>query len=82
MSEGEVRWITFSPRWAPHVVGEYTDRKLDPATGKPSGQTWKVRCGKCGATFGPLACDTGMVRSHIGKFAVLHNHSDPLAPKA
>jgi hypothetical protein len=72
MSEEQVTWETFRPRWAPNVRGEHTVRG-------PS-QVWKVTCETCGETFGPLRCDSGMVRNHIAKFAVAHVHKDPLAP--
>lgn len=56
----------------PHVVGVYNERVHG------EDQHYKVTCTKCGATWGPVKCDSGMVRRHIGIFAVVHAHRNAL----
>lgn len=66
-----------SPQWAPHVVGEFPERTVDPETGESEGQLIKMRCSICKATY-QYRCMTGAVRQHIQNFAVAHAHRDPL----
>lgn len=71
-------WIDYSPPWAPHVKGRYTERTVDPETRQPTEQRYVVKCEKCGAQWGPTTCLSGMVRQHIVNFAIAHPHRDPL----
>lgn len=76
--EGGKQWVEFRPRWASHVLGEYTERTVDTETMIPEPQKWKATCEICKETWGPATCDSGMVRSHISKFAIAHAHRNPL----
>jgi hypothetical protein len=70
---------TYSPNWAPHVVGEY-ESAIDPETGRPE-PTWvRMQCRTCGARH-QVKCTSGSYRTWITKFATVHVHRDPLAPK-
>lgn len=68
----------YSPHWAPHVDGSYTERVLDPETGAPEKQWVHARCGICGEEM-RRPCDSGRVRMHVANFALLHLHRDPLS---
>jgi hypothetical protein len=63
---------TFSPGWCPHVVGTYEENDGEFE------QKYSIVCNKCGATWGPTICNSGLVRQHIGNFALAHIHRDPL----
>ena len=79
------QWIKFSPAWAPHVHGEYTERVVDPETNQFQEQVWKVVCTICKSSWGPVKCQSGLTRKHIATFAVSHMHRnvlmDPTRPK-
>lgn len=67
---------SYSPPWAPHVVGTYPDRKFDPETQEWSDQKIEMKCTTCGGTY-QFTCTSGAVRQHIQNFAVAHAHRDP-----
>lgn len=68
---------TWAPRWAPHVIGRFSDRVVnDDGTAEP--QRYVISCSRCGATWGPAVCTSGLVENHIAKFALSHAHRDPL----
>lgn len=69
-------WVDFSPPWAPHVKGSYTDRTFDE-DGLPEEQKVRATCTVCGTVF-QRTCASGQVRTHITTFARLHVHRDPL----
>jgi hypothetical protein len=73
------KWLTYSPPWCAHVVGEYEERTYDPETGAPEEQRVRMRCGKCGATA-QATCLTGHTRDHVANFALAHYHADPFVP--
>ena len=73
-----MRWVDFRPPWATHVHGRHTLREIDPETGRPEEQYYEATCEKCGCRWGPLPCNTGQVRQHIAKFAIVHLHREPL----
>lgn len=75
MSEEE----TWSPEWAPHVVGRWNKRTLDPETGEPEPQMVHMACAQCGATY-RVRCTSGAVRSWVNRFANVHFHGNPLDP--
>lgn len=72
------RWEEWSPSFAPHVKGRYEERQF--TDGLPEEQKWQVTCEKCGARH-QGTCSSGAVRTHIKRFATLHLHADPLAPR-
>lgn len=61
-----------------HVVGRYTERMVDPATGMPEPQKIVATCTVCSAEWRG-ECLTGAVRSHINRFATVHLHRDVMA---
>jgi hypothetical protein len=67
-----------SPKWAPHVVCEYTDRTLGD-NGLPEPQKFTCVCNfpGCNATW-KGECMTGMIHTHVHRFAYAHYHKDPL----
>ncbi len=68
----------WSPAFAPHVEGQYEERTFEG--GLPQEQRWYVRCTTCGATY-QGRCASGSVRQRIKRFATVHLHRDPFAPK-
>ncbi len=68
----------YRPPMAPHVVGRYSKRTTDP-DGVPDEQLWEAACERCGTTYGPAPCASGMVRQHISAFASSHVHRDALS---
>jgi hypothetical protein len=66
----------WSPQFAPHVRGWYEERQYDP-DGFPETQAWGAHCDRCGADH-KGQCDSGQVRKHIQRFALVHLHGDPL----
>lgn len=84
---GDLKWVEWSPSWAPHVKGRYTERIRDPITGMCRPQIVSMVCnyrnheGKiCGATWSTL-CSSGAVRNHISQFAFRHAHRDFASPQ-
>lgn len=79
MPEPERKWESWSPAWAPEIVGEYEEPRFEG--GMSIGQKWRARCTVegCGAKF-EGTCSTGVVRAHIAKFASVHvpEHRSPL----
>lgn len=69
---------TWSPHWAPHVVGTWTPRVVDE-DGEVEPAIVEISCAKCGGRH-RVECRTGNVRGWINKFAAVHFHADPLAP--
>lgn len=66
---------TFSPRWAPHVVGTY-DRTTDP-DGNPE-PTWvELSCSICKDSH-RVKCESGAPRHWVQIFAQQHVHRDAL----
>ncbi len=80
-AEVEPVWIEWRPTNVPNVVGFYTERTLDPETGMPEPQEFRVACETCQAVW-KSTCTSGIVRRHIQQFAARHQHRDPLdAPR-
>lgn len=71
-------WTTWTPPYAPHVEGRYTELEIDPDTNQPLEQRVSAMCRQCGAEWGPVTCTSGMVRQHIATFARVHLHRDAL----
>ena len=71
---------SWSPHWAPHVVGTWTPRTVDEETGEVDPSIVRIVCGVCNATH-RVDCKTGNVRGWINRFASVHYHADPLDPK-
>lgn len=71
--------LTYSPRWAAHVVGRYDPREVDPETGEAEPQEVRLECSRCGATH-KAVCTTGAVRGWVNRFALGHVHGDALDP--
>lgn len=69
--------ISYSPKWAPHVVGEYPKRRIDPETGAPEEQKWTAKCDLCG-TVAQGVCTSGLVNQHIANFALAHSSPNPM----
>lgn len=67
--------MTYSPPWAPHVVGEYNERIVDEDGAAE--QRIAIRCSICGGTY-QVVCTSGAVRRHIQNFAVVHTHRDAM----
>lgn len=66
---------TFSPKWCPHVSGQY-DRGFD-ADGKPE-PTWvELSCSFCHETY-KIKCESGAPRQHVLRWASVHLHRDPM----
>lgn len=73
-------WVEWSPRFAPHVKGKYTERTFD-LDHRPEPQRFEAHCTHCGQKWGG-PCMTGAVKSHIARFAAMHLHRDPMhAPR-
>jgi len=70
-------WDTYNPQFAPHVNGKYEQRTFHP-NGLPRSQQWTAHCTKCNESHQGY-CDSGQVRKHIQRFAMLHLHEDVLA---
>ncbi len=66
---------SYSPRWAPHVVGRYERRAFDPTLHVHEPQRYVVTCAACGAEHRG-ECASGMVRDHIATFARVHVHAE------
>ncbi len=74
-----IPWEDFRPQFAPHVLGRYEQRQYED--GMPLTQHWTALCERCGAAH-QGACDSGQVRKHIQRFALVHLHADPMtAPR-
>ena len=67
MTEKKTTW---SPTFAPHVVGTFGERKLDD-DGNPEPQRIEMVCNVCKATH-RYDCTSGAVRSRISSFAASH----------
>lgn len=65
-----MRW---SPRWAPHVVGNYPPREFDQETQEWNEQRIDILCTKCGEEH-RVFCKSGMAREHIARYAFVHAH--------
>ena len=70
-------WEEFRPAFALHVLGRYEVRRFDE-DGMPETQLWTAFCERC-QHLHHGACDSGQVRKHIQRFALVHLHADPLA---
>jgi hypothetical protein len=68
---------SYSPPWCPHVVGEFPDRVVDPATGEHEPQVVRLRCAVCGDQH-QVTCTTGAVRQWVLRYGTVHLHRDPL----
>ncbi len=73
---------TYSPPFAPHVVGRYTRREYDEVRGVYEPQTVTAECRECGGRYGPAECASGQPRGHIDRWAVEHLHRDVMTPRA
>lgn len=73
----EIPWEDYRPAFALHILGRYEQRQFDE-DGLPETQHWTAYCEKCN-TAHQGACDSGQVKKHIQRFAVVHMHADPLA---
>lgn len=70
----ERRWAEYRPVQAPHVRGEYEAREIDPLTGHHEPQHVRATCERCGESW-QMVCETGMVRGHVDRFAIVsHLH--------
>jgi hypothetical protein len=69
--------VDWSPQFAPHVRGWYEVRQYDD-DGMPETQMWGATCDVCKHDHRG-ACDSGQVRKHIQRFAIVHLHGDPLS---
>lgn len=69
-----VEWV---PQFAAHVVGWYDERRFDE-DGLPETQAWGAKCSVCNHEH-KGQCDSGRVREHIQRFALVHLHNDPMA---
>lgn len=67
---------SYSPPWAPHVIGEYPERVIDRETGQAESQLINMSCSKCNDTH-QHTCDSGAVRQWILRYASVHLHRDP-----
>lgn len=76
MSEAK-KWIEWSPAWALHVRGRYTEREWNAEAGMHEPQAVEMICGRCQAAWKTM-CASGHVRQHIEKFGLVHAHRDPL----
>lgn len=72
----EPKWTDYRPAFAQHVLGRYEERQFDE-DGLPVTQRWTAYCETC-QTPHQGWCDSGQVRKHIQRFAVVHLHGDPL----
>jgi hypothetical protein len=70
--------VQWSPQFAPHVKGWYDERQYDPDDGMPDTQRWGAHCDVCQHDH-QGSCDSGQVRKHIQRFALVHLHGDPLS---
>jgi hypothetical protein len=68
---------SWSPEWAPHAVGRYEAREVDPETGLAEPQRIEMTCSVCKDTA-RRSCTSGQVRQHIATFARMHLHRSPL----
>lgn len=68
------------PRWAPHVVGRFAPRVHDPETGEVEPQVVRLLCEKCRDEH-QVVCVTGRPREHVGQYALMHLHCDPMGAK-
>lgn len=71
---------TWSPPWAPHVVGRFEPRVYDAEEHRYEPQRVEIECVSCGARH-RTECASGNVRQRVQVFARVHLHRDPLAPK-
>jgi hypothetical protein len=73
-----MKWTEYSPPFALHVKGKFTERKVDQDTGMPDPQLIVADCEICKAHW-QGSCMTGNVRNWIHKFGLIHIHRDPFA---
>lgn len=72
----------YRPRWAPHVVGRYSEVEGDPDTRQVAeGQRYEIVCEACGERWGPTTCTSGLVRQRIARFAAQHQHQGHWGPQ-
>jgi len=72
-------WVKWSPRWAPHVKGEYTKQASLDLDGKPVKQmravcVFKFPNGKLCNTSWQATCNCNGTRTRIQGFARQHLH--------
>lgn len=67
--------LSYSPKWAEHVSGNYEPPVFDEDGKKTEGQKWVAKCSKCNATTQGV-CETGVVSQHIANFALVHAHKE------
>ena len=77
MADPQPERTHWSPQFAPHIKGWYDARTYTPE-GMPETQAWGAHCDVC-QTDHRGACDSGQVRKHIQRFALVHLHGDPMA---
>ena len=65
----------YRPKWAPHVVGMFVERVVDPETGEPDPQVVDLKCEVCGDTH-RVECRSGQPREKVAKYALGHVHRD------
>lgn len=68
---------SYSPEWAPHVIGRYKPRQWDKQ-GDPVPIEILMSCTRCGAGR-RVTSSTGQVKAAICRFARAHLHRDPLS---
>jgi hypothetical protein len=79
MSDRPVPRVDWVPSFAPaHIHGWYDERQYDAEDGLPETQAWGATCDVCRHEH-KGQCDSGRVRQHIQRFALVHLHSDPMA---
>lgn len=67
----------WSPNWAPHVSGKWTERVIVDDEIEPS--VVVMVCDLCKAEHKAI-CRTGNVKGWINRYASVHLHGDPLDP--
>lgn len=80
MSKPDKPWFgVWSPPWATHVKGYWTERETDPDTKLPLPQDIYMCCEHCKGEFN-TTCSTGSIKTHITRFGWIHLHKDAFDP--
>lgn len=78
MSEAKPQRHEFVPKWALHIKGWYEKREVDEETLEVYEAPVGAECTICGVKFQRM-CASGLFRTHIANFALVHAHKDPFA---
>lgn len=73
-------WGEWRPPSAPHVLGRWTLRVLGD-DGMPEEQQVAIVCEHCKAEY-KRPCTSGLVKSHVQRFAIVHAHPERKAAPA